>query len=368
MAFEAEDINYESLLDDTDAKTSEEEEDLLVEEKNESDDIPMIPDQESEDQDVDSNNIDDEVNEDIVSLYLKSYGITDPTKLHYVDDDGTSTEVDFNTLSKDEQLTILKELGNSVYTQEEQNTINWLRQNKTNLQSVIDYYSNKAVSDYIAANPQQTQQHTYEIDDYSDDELYMADIKARFPDFTDEEIEAKLDSAKLNEDTFKKEVDSLREYYKAEADKEAEEAKLQEQQQYEALQNSILDASNRFTEIQLDTDDPQSDALEIEDADRNVMLNYLLTPGTDGRSQFDKDLSDPNALIELAWFRTQGRNTINGISQYWKHELSKTRKELAKAQKELAKYTSNNNRKENNVVVESPKSKKDVTSINDLWG
>ena len=117
---------------------------------------------------------------------------------------------------------MLHELSNSAYTEDEQNMINWFRANNTDLPSVIDYYARKAVSDYIAANPQTQPQKVYEIDDYTDDELYMADTKARFPDLTDEEIEAKLDTAKLNEDTFQKEVDALRAFYKAEADKEAE--------------------------------------------------------------------------------------------------------------------------------------------------
>ena len=86
--------------------------------------------------------------------------------------------------------------------------------------------------------------------------------------------------------------------------------------QYEALQNSLLDAVNRFSEVVLDTDDPESDALEIEEGDKAAIMNYLLAPDKDGRSQFDKDLSDPAALIELAWLRTNGRSVITGISQY----------------------------------------------------
>ena len=138
-----------------------------------------------------------------------------------------------------------------------------------------------------------------------------------------------------------------------------------DQQQYEALRNSVLDAANNFREVLLDTNDPNGDALEIEDTDRQQMLSYLLEPGTDGRSEFDKDLSDPAALIELAWLRTHGRDTLNGISQYWKKELADTRKELAKTKKELEKYTKNNN---NSVVVSTTKpNKKDVSTIGDIW-
>ena len=91
-----------------------------------------------------------------------------------------------------------------------------MRSNNTDLEGIVNYYANQAVQNYI--NSQTAPEKTYSIDEYSDEELYMADLKARFPDFTDEEIEAKLDTAKLNEETFKKEVDSLRSYYKAEED------------------------------------------------------------------------------------------------------------------------------------------------------
>ena len=150
------------------------------------------------------------------------------------------------------------------------------------------------------ANPNATPAKNYSIDDYSDDELYVADLAAKFPEFTEEELNEKLESAKVHEDLFKKEVDALRTFYKGEEDRLAEETKQNEQQQYEALQNTLLNTLQNYNEIVLDATDPQSDSLEIEDSDKQVILDYLLTPDKDGQSQFDKDLSDPTALIELA--------------------------------------------------------------------
>lgn len=355
MAFDEVNLNMESLLDDT-----VEEPDVQPSEESQEDEIPMIPDQEGSDSE--SEGVDAAVNDSIIAEYLKSYGISDPSKIQFENDEGGVDEVDFNTLSKEEQLTMLKELGDPGYTDYERDVINWMRSNNMDLESIVNYYSQQAVQNYI--NSQTPPERSYSIDEYSDDELYMADMKARFPDFTDEEIEDKLASAKLNEETFKKEVDSLRSYYKAEEDAQAEEAQAQEQQQYEALQRSVLDAASNFQQVLLDSDDPNGDALEIEDSDRQQMLSYLLEPGVDGISQFSKDLSDPAALIELAWLRTNGRNTINGISQYWKKELATTRRELAKAKKELEKYTKDNT----SVVVSKVKSpKKEVRNVNDLW-
>lgn len=303
---------YESLLDDPKDLQEEPIEEPIVE------DEPMLPEQPSDE----TNSAQEEQTEthetedDLITSYLKSYGITDPTKIQFENDEGGIDEVDFSSLPKEEQLTMLQELSSSDYTDYEKEVINYLRINNTDLQGVINYFQNKAIEDYLAQNPDSAPQKSYSIDDYSDDELYIADLAAKFPDFTEEELNARLDSAKVNEELFKKEVDSLRQFYKGEEDRQAEEVKQREQQQYEALQNTLLDSIGRFNEIVLDTEDPHSDSLEIEDVDKQIMLDYLLTPDKDGQSQFDKDLSDPQALIELAWLRTHGRDTITGISQY----------------------------------------------------
>ena len=298
---------YESLLEDPKDTQEEPIEEPVVE------DEPLLPEQPSDDVNdspEEPENKEVQTEDDLLTSYLKSYGISDPTKIQFENEEGGIDEVDFSSLPKEEQLTMLKELAASGYTDYEKEVINYLRANNTDLQGVINYFQ------YLAQNPQSAPQKTYSIDDYSDDELYIADLAAKFPDFTEEELNARLESAKVNEELFKKEVDSLRAFYKSEEDRQVEEAKQQEQQQYEALQNTLLESIGKFNEIVLDTDDPHSDSLEIEDSDKQIMLDYLLTPDKDGQSQFDKDLSDPQALIELAWLRTHGRDTITGISQY----------------------------------------------------
>ena len=362
---------YESLLDDP--KDNQEQQ---VEEINDDDAIeePILPNQPSDNaeedpgEDQESSNNEFNSKDDVLTSYLKLNGIDDPTKIQFENEDGSIDEVDFNSLSKEEQLTMLRELGNAGYSDYEKEVINYLRRNNTDLQGVINYFQNKAIEDYLAQNPDKAPQKSYTIDDYSDEELYIADLAAKFPGFTEEELNEKLNAAKTNEELFKKEVDSLREFYKGEEDRQAEEAKHSEQQQYEALQNTLLESIGKFNEIVLDTEDPKSDSLEIEDSDKQIMLDYLLTPDKDGQSQFDKDLSDPQALIELAWLRTHGRDTITGISQYWKKELADTRKELAKAKKELEKYRKNDSNDKITINETKPKDKRrGATSVSDLW-
>ena len=356
---------YDSLLDDP-----VDDQNQTTEEVIEDNDEPLLPDQPSDEPATEEPTVEETtepVEDDLVTTYLKSKGISDPTKIQFENDEGGIDEVDFNTLSKEEQLTMLQELASLEYSDYERQVVDFVRQNGGDLKTIIEQYQQKAIEDYLAQNPDAAHQKSYSIDDYSDDELYIADLAVKFPDFTEEELNSKLESAKINEELFKKEVDSLRAFYKAEEDKQAEEAKQTEQQQFEALQQTLKDSLGKFNEVLLDADDPQSDALEIEESDKQQMLDYLLTPDKDGQTQFDKDLSDPSALIELAWLRTHGRDTLTGISQYWKKELADTRKELAKAKKELEKYRKNDS--EPKVTVNETKpTRRQASSVSELWG
>ena len=355
---------YESLLEDPIDQPTEEIEPEVEDVKE-----PLLPDQPSDtgEESKESSNEDVQQDDDLITSYLKGYGIADPTKIQFENDEGGIDEVDFNSLPKEEQLTMLQELASSTVSDYDRQVLDFVHQNGGDLRKIVEAYQNMAIEDYLNQNPQPAPpEKSYTIDDYSDEELYIADLAVKFPDFTEEELNNKLESAKINEELFKKEVDSLRQFYKAEEDRQIEEAKQAEQQQYQALQNSLLDAASRFNEIVLDLDDPQSDSLELEESDKQIMLDYLLTPDKDGQSQFDKDLSDPKALIELAWLRTHGRDTITGISQYWKKELADTRKELAKTKKELEKYRKNDDNTK--VIVNETKPRQKATSVSELWG
>ena len=290
--------------------------------------------------------------------FLKEKGIKDPSKLQFENEDGEIEEVDFNSLSEEEKLNIINSISDPGLSQHETDVINYLRQNNVTFNQVIDYFSKKAVEDYLAQNPDQAHQKTYTIDDYTDDELYLADLKSKYPEFTDEELTSKLESAKSNEALFKKEVDALRADYKKQEDAEIEAQKQKEQQDYDNLVGNLQDILSNFNEVALDSTDAESDVLEIEDSDKQQVLAYLLNQDSEGKSQLVKDLENPATLIELAWLRTQGRALIDNTTRYWKDLLKQERKEKAKLQKELESYQ---NKGSQSVVVPKPP-KKDETS------
>ena len=306
---------------------------------------------------------------DFLHNFLKEKGIEDPSKLQWEDENGEITDVDFDSLSDEDKLNVLNSLSDPGLSQHEIDVVNYLRQNGVTFNQVIDYFSKKAVDDYIAQNPDSVPTKTYTIDDYTDEELYLADLKSKYPDFTDEELTSKLNSAKSNEELFKKEVNALRIEYKKEEDAQVEAQKQKEQQDYDNLVNNLQNILGNFNEVVLDSTDPESDVLEIEDSDKDQVLAYLLNQDTDGKSQLVKDLENPATLIELAWLRTQGRALIDNSTRYWKDLLKQERKEKAKLEKELESYRT---RESQSVVVPKPpksnnSNEKDIPTFGSVW-
>lgn len=307
--------------------------------------------------------------EDFLHNFLKEKGIEDPSKLQWEDENGEITDVDFDNLSDEDKLNVLNSLSDPGLSQHEIDVVNYLRQNGVTFNQVIDYFSKKAVDDYIAQNPDSAPTKTYTIDDYTDEELYLADLKSKYPDFTDEELTSKLNSAKSNEELFKKEVNALRTEYKKEEDAQVEAQKQKEQQDYDNLVSNLQNILGNFNEVVLDSTDPESDVLEIEDSDKEQVLAYLLNQDTDGKSQLVKDLENPTTLIELAWLRTQGRALIDNSTRYWKDLLKQERKEKAKLEKELESYRT---RESQSVVVPKPpksnnSNEKDIPTFGSVW-
>lgn len=303
----------------------------------------------------------EESEDDAMSAFLKSKGIADPTKIQFENENGEIEDVDFNSLSREEQLTMLQELTDPGLSEHEVEVVNYLRKNKVTFNEVIDYFANQKLEEYLNEHPEDKHQQSYSIDDYNDDELYLADLKSKYPSFSDEELVSKLNIAKSDEDLFKKEVDILRESYKAQEEQMLKDAELAEQQQYEDLQNNLLNAVSAFNEVSLDTKDSESDSLVIEDSDKRQILGYLLDQDKDGKSQFVKDIENPNTLIELAWYRTHGRDVIDGISQYWKDILKSERKKIANLEKQLE------NTKTNKTVIASKETKTNSPSKGLNW-
>ena len=300
--------------------------------------------------------------------YLKNHGISDPSKIQFENEDGTIDEQDFNSLSPEEQLEILNEISDPGITNEEFETINYLRRNRMSLKQAMETYARQQLDAYLNEHPEDVHTRTYSIDDYSDDDLYIVNLKKQYPDFTDDELLSKLDEAKKNEELYKRETEALRNTYKAQEDEAIAEQEARRQQQVEDLHKTLMESANNFNEVQMDYKDDSSDSIVVEDSDKQIMMSYLLDADENGKTQLVKDLEDPNALIELAWLRTQGADALSNLTQYWKGLLTEERAKNKKLESQIEKM----NKKEdpNTVITPSPKKNQtaDAFGWKSAWG
>ena len=254
-------------------------------------------------------------NSELISNLLAQKGITDASKIQIEDEDGNIQELDFNSLPIEEQLEILQQETPELDDSEIE-TINYLRENGIGIQELIEYHRNQAIQEYL-----QTQQTDYTVDDLSDEELYKLDIAARYEDLSEEELEIELQKELNNPDLFKKKVDKLREVYKqeeiAEQNALSQQAELEEEQNYQMLVDSMVEVAQGTDEL-FD--------LELEDDDKEEVLQFLLNKDINGQSEFVKLLNDPKALFQLAWFATKGQEAFSTIHDYYKKEIDLARK------------------------------------------
>ena len=298
---------------------------------------------------------------DVWHQYLKDLGVSDSKAIQFENEDGEIETVDFDTLDRETQLTMLKELTDPGLSEHEIQVVNYLRQNNASFDDVINYFAEQRLQEYLAENPDQVHQKVYSVDEYTNDELYLDDLKNKYPDFTDEELLAELDAAKLNEELFNKKSDIIRQQYKEQEDRQKQEAEAAEQQRYEDLHQNIVNAVLNFKEISIDPDPESEDwrGLEIEDGDRQNILSYLLDQDQEGKSRLVRDIEDPNELIKLSWYKLYGDETFKHITGYWKGLLKEARQENAKLSKQIEKY-----KKGNNTVVTPTPGKKSNSLTN----
>ena len=332
-----------------------EDDDLL--DFNEYSEDPIIPEVEDEIFSTEQNNgnpssIEDELfgeskteNSELINNLLAQRGITDASKIQIEDEDGNIQELDFNSLPIEEQLEILQQ-DSPELDDSEIETINYLRENGIGIQELIEYHRNQAIQEYL-----QAQQTNYTVDNLSDEELYKLDIASRYEELSEEELEIELQKELNNPDLFKKKIDKLREVYKqeeiAEQTELAKQAELEEEQNYQMLVDSMVEVAQGTDEL-FD--------LELEDEDKEEVLQFLLNKDINGQSEFVKLLNDPKALFQLAWFATKGQEAFSTIHDYYKKEIDLARK--AKGSSLTSQRT---------VVKKETKPKDDPYGLNEIF-
>lgn len=254
---------------------------------------------------------------DLIDALLQSKGIQNG-KIVVLNDNNEEEEIDFNDLSDSEKIDILTQspVSNNL-TDEEINTINYLRQNNTNLVTLVQNIKEAAVRDYL----EQNDSVNYTVDQLSDEELFKYDLKEKYPELTEEEVQEELDQASLNEDLFKKKMEFLRKNYKEEENSLMERTRQEEDAKREQAYTDYANATASYAQSINTLHD-----LELSDTDKNRVLGFLLDRDVNGQPEFFKLLNNPEAVFNMAWYHLYGKQAFTLINDYWKAQISNSRR------------------------------------------
>lgn len=259
--------------------------------------------------------------DDYISDFLKTRGISDMSKIMFEDDNNQIIERNWKDLSKVEKINILNtpleqpSQDNNDLSEEEINLLNTIRKNNMTPNQFIESIKGETV----------VQEPVYKIDDLSDDEIFLLDLESRVGELSDEEGAQVLANAKQNEDFYKKQVEGIRKEYKEREDfkVQQDQAKI-EQEQLEAFQqyqDQVINSINNFKAIgNLD--------LNLEDDDKEELAEFMLSQDETGQNYLYQALQDPETLTKIAWFILNGEEAFNSVSDYFTNQI----KQVSEAQ------------------------------------
>lgn len=256
-----------------------------------------------------------ETPEDYLTQLLKSRGV-DRERVRIENEDGEIEEWRFDELDDETKFGILNQ-SNDMLSDDEITAVNFLRQNRMNLQDFVEYQRQQAIKEYLEQNS--TPQYT--VDQVSDDDLFRFELQDQMPDLTDEEIEDQLNRAKENETFFQKKIAALRKEYKELEDKQIkaneEQAAAEKEEQFNQLAQSLVSVAK---------DTEEMNGMLLDDQDKEDVLSFLLDRDANGQSEFYKLFSDPKALFKMAWTMLKGDQAHEAYTQYFTNEIAKARR------------------------------------------
>ena len=249
--------------------------------------------------------------DNFVEDFLKSKGIDDSSKIMFEGDNGELIERSWDSLSNEEKFNILNTDTNlaseqNQLSEEELNFINELRAN------------NLTPSQYLSQFTQQnSQEPQYQVDDLSDDEIFLLDLESRVGELTDEQAAQALANSKQDEDLFKKQVIGIRNEYKErenyQIQQQQAELEAQQQEAYNQFQDSVINSISNFNSIgNLD--------LNFDDSDKNELAEFMLSRDESGNYLWQA-LQDPDTLTKAAWFILNGDDALNNITEYFTNQI-----------------------------------------------
>ena len=266
-------------------------------------------------------------NFDLTKELLNLQGITDINKIKFEDESGAVVEKSWNSLSNNEKIMILshQEDPDTSLDNAEIELINQIRESGLTPGQFIQNLQEQA---------KPKQEITYEVDNYSDDEIFCLDLldKVGSENITDEELQEALNNAKANESLYNKQVASLRSYYKDLENKRLEQIELEKQEQAEyefnTFANNIINSIRNFNTLE---DTP----VELSQYDMDDLANYILTRDASGYSEFGKLLNDPVQFTKAAFWMLKGPELLNEMQNQIKEAYLRGYNESNKSVKKV---------------------------------
>ena len=262
---------------------------------------------------------------DFIDELLKQKGIEDKTKIKFEDEDGTIQEYNWDSLDNQEKLNILNtdnEDPNTDLDDTEIELLNAIRSSGLTPQEYLQKIQNDSVNNYIQNS--EAQQYHYEVDQLSDDELFIYDFISRIGDVTQEEAQEALERAKSNESLFAKQIGAIRKEYKEAEDESIRQAQMEEeaqaQERYDQFANQIAEQVDSLSDF-------SGYDLNMDDEDKEMLYEFITGVDGAGNNYFAKALSDPKVLVRTAWLALNGEQMIHDITEYFQKEISNVRKE-----------------------------------------
>lgn len=296
-----------------------------------------------------------EEEEDILVTLLKSKGIEDPEKIKFENEDGNIEEISWKSLSREEQLNILKSSDSDPdvdLDDSEIDLINQLRNSKMTPEEFIAAVKQQGAAEYAQSLTEPEQ--TYSIDDLTDDELFIVDLQFKIEDITDEEAKAALDRAKSDPNLYARQMKGIREEYKRLEDdknqREAMEKQQKEREQFAVFQNAVVGAIQSLDKIgNLD--------INMDNDDMNEIADFILSADSAGISYLGKALNDPETLVRMAWFAIKGEEAIDSITEYFTNEIKRVSEEKYKQGLEAGKAANKEPQPKPRMVIKEPENK-----------
>ena len=249
----------------------------------------------------------------VIDDLLSIKGITDG-KIKVIKEDQSEEEIDFYSLTKEEQIEILNssDLDHDYELEDDEiELINELRSKGVSWKDYLEQIKSSVTP--IEAS--------YEIDSFDDQELFLLDLKHKY-DLTNEELEKELEKELQDENLFKKKIDKIRAEYKELEDqlKQIQQAEFEasQKQRYEDFANTMVDVATKTSEFH---------GIELEDNEKNEVLSFILDLDENGTSNFYKTLNNPTKLYEAAWFLKYGKDAFNALSGAYEAEINKLKKD-----------------------------------------